>query len=59
MDAINSTTQLASAQESNQIATLMLKKTQDISQSQSQELLQSLPQPANMPHQGQGIDVTA
>lgn len=60
MDAINTaTTQLASAQQASEISTALLKKTQDMSQAQSQQLLQSLPQSANMPNQGQRVDVTA
>jgi hypothetical protein len=60
MDAINTaTTQLASAKQASEISTALLKKTQDMSQAQSQQLLQSLPQSASMPNQGQRVDVTA
>jgi hypothetical protein len=50
---------LASAQDANAIQTLMLRKTQDITQQQSQEMIQSVAQPANLPNQGQVIDVKA
>lgn len=56
MDALDtSTTQLAAAQQGNQIATLMLKKSQDINEQQALQLVQS----ANLPNQGQVIDVRA
>ncbi len=56
MDALETApTQLAAAQQGNQIATLMLKKSQDINEQQAMKLVQS----ANLPNQGQGIDVRA
>jgi hypothetical protein len=60
MDAITSaTTQIASTQQSSEVNTALLKKSQDLAQAQSQQLLQAIPQPANMPNQGQKLDVKA
>lgn len=56
MDALDTAPpQLAAAQQGNQIATLMLKKSQDINEQQALKLVQS----ANLPNQGQKVDVTA
>ena len=59
MDTLDPITQNAVQNSGDAVSILLLKKAQDQQESQSQQLLQSLPQAPNMEHQGQKLDVTA
>lgn len=55
MDGISG---MSSAQTGAAVSTKVLKQTQDMAKDQAAQLLNSLPQAANMPGMGGRIDVT-
>ena len=58
MDGVGSVSAMKGAQVQSEVSTRLLKKTQDMAQSQMSQLIQSMPQAPSMGSIGGGLDVT-